>query len=120
MEHSRQTERRTQDVRKDSRQAEPERESGREAQNAGLTLGVLLAGGGLEHLPAGSVTACTRQVGNSAMLELLARRGSGPELAPGPLPQGEWADTPPLIWSRAELPLTQPPAFEGGEGGGGP
>lgn len=80
-------------------------------------LDALLAGAGLEQLPAEAVLALSGRIGNSTLLDLAARRQTGPRLAEG-LPETQpW--TEPLSCSPGQPQLEAAPGFAGMNGPAG-
>ena len=119
MDQSLQTGRQTKTAQKPSpRQEQQQQQSSRELDSATLALQALLSGAPLEHVSQPGLAACARQMGNSALLELLEHRDTGPELADYHPPDTP-LDTPPLVWARAPLELVPAPQFTPGETGGG-
>lgn len=107
------TDRKTEPARETAKeQKTPQRRQSREAalSPAAAALEALLAGAGPERLPAEGVLDLSRTVGNSALLELIAARRTGPETAVRPLPEGP-CTTAPADWSGSAATLTEAPVF---------
>ena len=118
MEQNLQTGHQTKTARKPSPSQEQQKQSSRELDSAALALQALLSGAPPEHISQPGLAACAQQMGNSALLELLEHRDTGPELADYHPPDTP-LDTLPLVWAQAPLELVSAPRFTPGETGGG-
>ena len=99
------TERKTDQTRQSEKQTrQTHREQSRETlSQCAQTLEAILTGGSWEQFPAERIHELSHTIGNTALLELLALKSTGPETVPRALPAGSCAASP------AEAPVSGAP-----------